>query len=115
MRSVIRRRPIVQCLSVALALTATAWAFGPSVLAAETEPAVPTTATLSCVPGEQVALPPPTTGGGMPLLTALANRHSSRAFAAAPLPLPMLSDLLWAANGVNRHDSGKRTAATARN
>jgi len=31
------------------------------------------------------------------------------------LPLPVLSNLLWAAFGVNRPDSGKRTAPSARN
>jgi SagB-type dehydrogenase family enzyme len=50
----------------------------------------------------------------MPLLDALAARATSRAFAETPLPLQTLSDLLWAANGVNRPSSGKRTAPTAR-
>lgn len=83
--------------------------------AAAAEPAAVTTATLPCVPGEQVALPPPVTAGGLPLLTALARRRSSREFATDPLPLQVLGDLLWAANGVNRPGTGKRTAATARN
>lgn len=48
-------------------------------------------------------------------MTALASRHSSREFRPDPLPLQTLSDLLWAATGVNRPDTGKRTAATARN
>lgn len=74
-----------------------------------------TTATLTCAAGERIALPEPATAGGMPLLTALACRHSTREFATDSLPLALLSDLLWAANGVNRPESGKRTAATARN
>jgi nitroreductase len=74
-----------------------------------------TTATIACVPGQRVTLPPPTTSGGLPLLTALAHRQSAREFSPDPLPLALLSDLLWAANGVNRPATGKRTAATARN
>ena len=43
------------------------------------------------------------------------ERHSTREFAAKALSLSDLSDLLWAANGVNRKDSGKRTAPSALN
>lgn len=54
-------------------------------------------------------LPPPRTEGGMALQTALKLRRSTRAYTDTPLPLQQLSDLLWAACGVNR-DSGERTA-----
>src|SRR5450756_1452504 len=54
-------------------------------------------------------LPAPQTSGGMPLMQALTLRHSTREYADRPLPLPVLSDLLWAAFGVNR-PSGDRTA-----
>jgi len=47
-----------------------------------------------------VQLPPPQTDGGKPLLQALKLRATSRAFAADPLPLQTLSNLLWA-GGVN--------------
>lgn len=50
-----------------------------------------------------------------PLLQILAKRSSSRAFSQAPVPMAVLSDLLWAANGVNRPDSGRRTAPSAKN
>jgi nitroreductase len=50
-----------------------------------------------------------------PLMKALKDRRSSRDFAETPLDLRLLSDLLWAADGVNRADSGKRTAPTAMN
>jgi SagB-type dehydrogenase family enzyme len=63
---------------------------------------------------EEVALPPPQTTGGMPLMQALQARHSSREFSSRPLPAQTLSDLLWAAQGINRPDSGKRTAPSAR-
>jgi len=59
-------------------------------------------------------LPAPQTTGGMPLMQALQARHSSREFSARPLESQLLSDLLWAAAGVNRVESGKRTAPSAR-
>ena len=61
-----------------------------------------------------IKLPPPETAGGMPLMQALQARHSAREFGRQPLPPQVLSNLLWAANGVNRPDSGKRTAPSAR-
>ena len=39
---------------------------------------------------------------------------SSREFSPEPLPVEVLSNLLWAAFGINRPD-GKRTAPTASN
>jgi Nitroreductase family len=50
----------------------------------------------------------PKMSGGMPLMQALKLRHSAREYSERPLPLPVLSDLLWAAFGVNRA-SGDRT------
>lgn len=64
--------------------------------------------------GARIRLPLPQKDGGKPLLQALRERRSTREFGAAPLPPQILSDLLWAAAGVNRSDSGKRTAPTAR-
>lgn len=61
-----------------------------------------------------IKLPPPERGGGKPLMQALNARHSTREFAGKPLPSQLLSNLLWAASGVNRPDSGKRTAPSAR-
>lgn len=59
-----------------------------------------------------IALPAPISHGGMPLTEAIARRRSSREFSPEALPLQTLSDLLWAAWGVNRPDGG-RTAPTA--
>ena len=61
-----------------------------------------------------ISLPPPEKHGGLPLMEALAGRHSIRDFAADALPLPLLSGLLWAAYGLNRIDGG-RTASSALN
>jgi nitroreductase len=61
-----------------------------------------------------IALPAPDKTGGMPLMEAMAKRHSAREFSPEALPLPLLSGLLWAADGVNRAD-GKRTAPSAMN
>ena len=60
-------------------------------------------------------LPAPQTEGGKPLMQALKLRATARAFAPEPLPVQTLANLLWAAWGVNRADSGKRTAPSARN
>jgi nitroreductase len=54
-------------------------------------------------------LPMPRSSGGMPLIDALKLRRSTRAYSDRPLAPQVLSDLLWAANGVNR-PSGDRTA-----
>lgn len=51
---------------------------------------------------------------GAAVMTAFANRHSDREFATKALNAQDLSDLLWAANGINRAD-GKRTAPSALN
>lgn len=61
-----------------------------------------------------IVLPPADKHGGLPLMEALARRHSSRDFARDALPLPLLSGLLWAAYGVNRAEGG-RTAPSALN
>jgi nitroreductase len=60
-----------------------------------------------------IELPPPRSEGGMPLINALKLRHSTREFSDRPLPPQTLSDLLWAAFGINRPD-GFRTAPCAR-
>jgi len=57
-----------------------------------------------------IQLPPPQMNKGKPVMEALKNRESRREFSAEDLPLQTLSDLLWAASGVNRPESGKRTA-----
>ena len=66
-------------------------------------------------PLEPVDLPPPETSGGMPLMQALNNRMSTKEFTTQAIPRNQISNLLWAAFGINRPESGKRTVATAVN
>jgi len=62
-----------------------------------------------------VKLLQPQTDGGKPLMQALKERRSMREFAPTELPAQVLSDLLWAACGINRPESGGLTAPTAKN
>ena len=64
---------------------------------------------------KSIKLLAPQTKNGMPLMQALSQRKSVREFSPAELPLQMLSDMLWAACGISRPDSGLRTAPTAKN
>jgi SagB-type dehydrogenase family enzyme len=61
-----------------------------------------------------VPLPPPQTSGGRPLMEVLRDRKSTREFGPAKLSPHTLSNLLWAAFGINRPD-GRRTAPSAMN
>jgi nitroreductase len=63
---------------------------------------------------EPISLPAPATDGGKPLMSALKARSSTREFGADALPPQTLSNLLWAAWGINRPD-GRRTAPSASN
>lgn len=66
-------------------------------------------------PLEHIHLPRPETSGGMPLMQTLNNRMSTKEFTTQAIPLGQISNLLWAAFGINRPESGKRTVATAVN
>jgi len=61
-----------------------------------------------------VQLPPPQTKGGRPLMEVLSDRKSTREFGPGTLSPQTLSNLLWAAFGINRPD-GRRTAPSAMN
>jgi nitroreductase len=60
-----------------------------------------------------IQLPKPQTNIGRPLMQVLQDRYSTRVFSPEKLPAQVLSNLLWAAFGVNRPNSGKRTAPSA--
>jgi SagB-type dehydrogenase family enzyme len=62
-----------------------------------------------------IQLLPPQTDGGRPLMQVLKDRKSSREFSAEKLTSQVLSNMLWAAWGINRQDSARRTAPSAMN
>lgn len=62
-----------------------------------------------------VLLAPPQMDGGKPLMQALKDRATSRSFSPEKLPDQVFSNLLWAAFGINRADSGRRTAPSGQN
>ena len=64
---------------------------------------------------QPIKLPQPQLETGMPLMQTLHARKSTREFSAEKLPVQVLSDLLWAAFGVNRPETGGRTAPSTRN
>lgn len=69
----------------------------------------------TAVSAQNIVLPAPQREGGKPLMQALNERQTNRDFSNKMLSPQMLSNLLWAADGINREESGKRTAPTARN
>jgi SagB-type dehydrogenase family enzyme len=92
---------VMAILIAAVVLTAGNWM---------SKAAQPATAPAAATAG----LPKPKTEGGLPLMEALRKRKSSRQFADRKLPDQVLSNLLWAACGINRED-GRRTAPSAVN
>lgn len=64
---------------------------------------------------QNLTLPAPQSSTSMTLMEALAARHSGRSFSDKAIPDQVLSQVLWAACGVNRPESGKITAPSAIN
>lgn len=62
-----------------------------------------------------IQLKAPEKKAGLSVMETLANRHSTREFSNKKLTLQELSNLLWAANGINRSEKGMRTAPSAMN
>ena len=62
---------------------------------------------------EAIKLPAPATKGTLSVEEALQNRRSTRKFANRSLELAQISQLLWAADGIN-NPQGKRTAPSGR-
>ena len=62
-----------------------------------------------------IQLPEPKLDSSKSLAQALKDRKTSREYSGDKLPEQTLSNLLWAAWGINRPDSGKRTAPSAVN
>jgi len=61
-----------------------------------------------------IDLPPPWKDGGKPLAQAVWARRSIREFADKPVPIEVLSNLLWSACGVNRSATADRTVPSWR-
>jgi SagB-type dehydrogenase family enzyme len=64
---------------------------------------------------KSIQLPSPQRDIGKPLMQVLNSRQSTRTFTTKQLPIQEISNLLWAAFGINRTDEGKKTAPSARN
>jgi len=64
---------------------------------------------------QDIVLPTPVKSGGKPLMDALNDRESGRLFLGDDLSSQQLSDLLWAAWGINRQADGRRTAPSSHN
>lgn len=62
-----------------------------------------------------IKLNPPDTQRGLSVMQALKLRSSTTGFSSIALSQQDLADIIWAANGINRPDVGKRTAPSARN
>ena len=63
---------------------------------------------------QEIVLPKPDLKGGKPLMQCFAERRTLRRFDTAKLPDQIVSDILFAADGVTRED-GRKTVPTARN
>jgi len=64
---------------------------------------------------KSIQLPAPKLDPSKSLVQALKDRKTTREYSTQNLPEQTLSNLLWAAWGTNRPDSGKRTAPSAVN
>ena len=112
------RRKFLKAVPALAALAATA-----SSLAEDAAPAPETGAVPATFPGAgrltPIALVKPQTDGGKSVPAALSERKTIRAISDKSLPPQALSDLLWAAFGVNREKGPGggigRTAASASN
>ncbi len=80
-------------------LAAAGLAVGPSLAAAELK---------------TIDLPAPWKDGGKPLAQAVWARRSIREFADKPVPIEVVSNLLWTACGVNRPATADRTVPSWR-
>jgi len=63
--------------------------------------------------GESIQLPPAKVKGEISLEESIARRRSIRAFAAKPLSLEQIGQLLWAAQGITEKDKGLRAIPSA--
>lgn len=62
-----------------------------------------------------IKLPEANMQGGMPIMQAFKERKSTREYSSKELPIEVISDMLWAASGINRPESAHRTSPSAMN
>jgi SagB-type dehydrogenase family enzyme len=74
--------------------------------------APPEAADARALHAQVVALPAPDAGGSVPLEEAIRRRRSTRSFAPRSLPLAVVGQLLWAAQGTTDRE-GRRAAPSA--
>ncbi|MCF0218877.1 MAG: SagB/ThcOx family dehydrogenase [Muribaculaceae bacterium] len=72
-------------------------------------------ASLSSAVAQDIDLPAPSLTGGSSVMEAFWQRHSEREFAPDSLALQDLSDLMFAAQGINRPETAHITAPSAMN
>jgi hypothetical protein len=122
------RRTFLKLVPAAVLLASKALSWAEDVATATSKPARDAGATASAAQSaskpsigslQPIQLPKPEKDGGKSVLAALWERKTNRNITEKPLPPQVLSNLLWAAFGVNREAgaTGKpgRTAATASN
>jgi nitroreductase len=90
----------IRKLMVIFVSLATVTCFGLSAVAQEAKP---------------IKLPAPKLDPSKSLAQALKDRKTTREYSTKNLPGQIISNLLWAAWGINRPDSGRRTAPSALN
>jgi len=73
------------------------------------------TTTMGMAQTATIRLNSPSADRGLPVMKAFALRASATSWDTTSLTLQDLSDLLWAAAGVNRPETGKRTYPSAMN
>ncbi len=69
--------------------------------------------TTSYAAQSEIILPPPNMSDNLSVMNALNQRATSRNFVDEDLTAEQLSKILWAADGLNRPESGKRVIPTA--
>ena len=121
-REFLQAVPALAALAVTASSLADALAAEPSTQDSSKAPGPAQAATTTSSPAvrlEPIALVKPKTDGGKSVLASLLDRKTTRTISDKELPPQVLSDLLWAAFGVNREKGPGggigRTAASASN
>ena len=113
------RRTFLKSVPAFTVLAATGGSFAQETALTSSRSEAPGTAPSSAPALESITLLTPQTDGGKSVLAALHERKTIRDISAQPLSPQMLSNLLWAAWGVNRESGPSglpgRTAASASN